>query len=120
MKLIVTWCKKDRGLGIGLLVGALSVGSASPHLLNALPELGALGTPSWQAVLLTASGLALLGALIATLFVRQGPFAAATAPFDWRYAATSLMSAACVWQTLAIWAICGSCTRFGPGRRSCC
>ena len=28
MKLIATWCKKDRGLGIGILVGALTAGSA--------------------------------------------------------------------------------------------
>src|SRR5436190_14363263 len=36
MKLMASWCKTDRGLGIGLLVGALAVGSAMPHLLNAL------------------------------------------------------------------------------------
>src|SRR5215813_5935273 len=35
MKIITTWTQKDRGLGIGLLVGALAIGSASPHLLNA-------------------------------------------------------------------------------------
>ncbi|MGZ9234640.1 MAG: MFS transporter, partial [Anaerolineales bacterium] len=33
MKIITTWTQKDRGLGIGLLVGALAIGSASPHLL---------------------------------------------------------------------------------------
>lgn len=35
MKLMATWCKKDRGLCIGLLVGTLTVGSATPHLFNA-------------------------------------------------------------------------------------
>ncbi len=40
MKLMTTWTKADRGLGIGLLVGALTVGSASPHLLNALGGVG--------------------------------------------------------------------------------
>src|SRR5574339_1132 len=33
MKVITTWTHRDRGLGIGLMVGALTVGSASPHLL---------------------------------------------------------------------------------------
>jgi hypothetical protein len=32
MKIIATWTDRDRGLAIGLLVGALTVGSASPHL----------------------------------------------------------------------------------------
>ena len=36
MKLVATWCKADRGMGIGLLIGALTLGSAMPHLLNAL------------------------------------------------------------------------------------
>jgi len=37
MKLVASWCKEDRGLGIGLLVGALTLGSGVPHLLNAPP-----------------------------------------------------------------------------------
>jgi MFS family permease len=55
MKLMATWCKEDRGLGIGLLVGALTLGSALPHLLNAVPVFGASGMPPWRAVVLTAS-----------------------------------------------------------------
>ena len=34
MKIMATWTKEDRGLGIGLLVAALTIGSAMPHLLN--------------------------------------------------------------------------------------
>jgi len=41
MKLMATWCKEDLGLGIGILVGAITIGSALPHLLNAIPILGA-------------------------------------------------------------------------------
>lgn len=37
MKLAATWCKEDRGLGIGLLVGGIVLGKSIPHLLNALP-----------------------------------------------------------------------------------
>jgi len=84
MKLMASWCKTDRGFGIGLLVGALTLGSALPHLLNALPA--ASGMPPWRGVLLATSGLALLAALIAALGVHTGPFAAKAPPFDWRYA----------------------------------
>jgi MFS family permease len=36
MKLATTWARGDMGLMVGLLVGALTLGSASPHLFNAL------------------------------------------------------------------------------------
>jgi hypothetical protein len=58
MRLMATWCKEDRGLGIGLLVGALTFGSGMPHLLNAVPVFGTGGMPPWRAVLGTASILA--------------------------------------------------------------
>jgi MFS family permease len=91
MKLIATWTKKDRGLGIGLLVGALTIGSASPHLLNALPFFGGEGgLPPWKPILLCASGLALLGTLVAGLFVSPGPLLPPARTFNWRYAARIL------------------------------
>lgn len=84
MKLIASWCKTDRGFGIGLLVGALTLGSALPHLLNALPAAG--GMPPWRTVLLITSTLASLAAIIAALGVGTGPFSAKAPPFDWRFA----------------------------------
>jgi MFS family permease len=90
MKLIASWTSRDRGLGIGLLVGALSVGSASPHLINGLPTFGGtLGLPPWRPVLLTASVSALLGAGIARWFVREGPLLLSASRFNWRYALVS-------------------------------
>jgi len=85
MKLVATWCREDRGLGIGVLVGALAVGSAVPHLLNALP-LGEEGMPSWRLVLFATSGLSTVAALIAVFLIQAGPFIEQTAPFDWRFA----------------------------------
>jgi MFS family permease len=69
MKIMTTWTRADRGLGIGMLVGALTVGSASPHLINALGGFG-----DWQPVLYLAAGSALLGAVIALMFIEEGPF----------------------------------------------
>lgn len=91
MKLMATWCVEDRGLGIGLLVGALTVGSALPHLLNAVPWFGgAGGLPPWQPVLLAASASAALGALVAALFVEAGPVLPLATRFHWRYASDVL------------------------------
>ncbi len=56
MKLATTWAKGDMGLMVGLLVGALTLGSASPHLFNAL------GGIDWRFTLALASGSALAAA----------------------------------------------------------
>ncbi len=84
MKLVATWAKQDRGLGIGVLVGALTLGSASPHLLNALP--GGGGLPPWRVVLFATTGMALAGAALVAFMVRPGPYFTGSAPFDWRHA----------------------------------
>lgn len=86
MKLAATWCKEDRGLGIGLLVGGLVLGKSIPHLLNALPFLGNDGMPPWRTVLLVVSALAVLGAVVVRVGVHDGPFLTGAAPFNWRFA----------------------------------
>ena len=72
-----------RGLAIGVLVGALTLGSATPHLVA-----GVLGdeTLPWRAVLGTSSALAALGALVVARLVRDGPHAPPVARFDPRLA----------------------------------
>jgi MFS family permease len=85
MKIIASWTKEDRGLGIGLLVGALTVGSASPHLIRALGGIG-----DWRPVMYAASCFALLGAGLAWHVGVLGPYRAARAVFDWRRMARSL------------------------------
>jgi MFS family permease len=85
MKIVATWTDKDRGLAIGLLVGALAIGSASPHLVRALG-----GVRDWQLVLYAVSGLATLGASIGLFAGELGPFAAATPRFRWQHMGRSL------------------------------
>lgn len=86
MKLAATWCKEDRGLGIGLLVGGIVLGKSIPHLLNALPLLGVDGMPPWRTVLMVISALAALGAIVVGTGVYEGPFLTGVAPFNWRFA----------------------------------
>ena len=80
MKIMATWTKEDRGLGIGLLVGALTVGSAVPHLLNAVG-----GIAEWKFVLYLSAALAAVGGLIGAGFLAEGPFRTPAPRFNWKY-----------------------------------
>jgi MFS family permease len=109
MKVMATWTKADRGLGIGLLVGALTVGSASPHLLRLF---GA--TDDWRRLLDLAALSAAAGAMVAAVFVRTGPHAVASPPFRWGYALEGLREPGMrlanlgyfghMWELYAMWA----------------
>jgi MFS family permease len=77
LKLMATWFVKGRGLAMGLLVGALTLGSAMPHLLRALGQ-----GLDWRLVVAGASIAALTSASIFGLTVREGPYAFARASFD--------------------------------------
>ena len=81
MKIMATWTRQDRGLGIGLLVGALTVGSATPHFINVLG-----GVEDWKSVLYLSAGLGALGGVITFFFVKEGPYRSALPRVNWRYA----------------------------------
>lgn len=83
MKIMATWTREDRGAGVGLLVGALTLGSAAPHLLKAVG--GGIG--DWKSVLIMSGALAVAGGLLAGGLVREGPYRTAAPKFDWKYAA---------------------------------
>jgi MFS family permease len=107
MKIAATWFREGRGLAIGLLVAALTVGSAAPHLIRGLTDL------PWRHTLLAASVAAGLGALAVTL-VTEGPHRFPPARFDLGMAAAVLRERgprlACfgyfghMWELYALWA----------------
>ena len=76
MKLIATWYREGRGFALGVIVGALTLGKASPYLVNAF------GHENWRVNVGIASAVAVAGALVVVLFVREGPFALPNQPFD--------------------------------------
>jgi MFS family permease len=80
MKIMATWFRRGRGTALGVLVGALTLGKASPYLVNAV------GSGSWRANVLFVSALAVAGGLIALLFVGDGPHALPPAEFDFAQA----------------------------------
>ena len=87
MKLVVTWCERDRGFGIGLLVGAITVGTSSPLLIKAL---SVDSEAPWRWVMAVTSILAAIGGVVGLLCVRPGPNLPHVAPFNWRFAARAL------------------------------
>jgi MFS family permease len=81
MKMIATWFRTQRGLAIGTVVGALTVGKATPYLVHALPGAGV------RPVVATASLGALIAALLVLIGYREGPYPFAARPFSWKLAA---------------------------------
>ncbi|MEM8790845.1 MAG: MFS transporter [Pseudomonadota bacterium] len=66
MKIAVGWGKTDRALLVGSLVGALTLGSASPHLI------ALFGGADWRVTIWATTGIATLGA-IGILAISLGP-----------------------------------------------
>ena len=77
MKIIAGWFRERRGTALGVVVGAVTAGSAFPHLLA-----WTAADVSWRTLLLASSALALLGGLVVTTAVTDGPHVSASAPFD--------------------------------------
>ncbi|HEV2356699.1 MAG TPA: MFS transporter [bacterium] len=109
MKLMTGWFREGRGLAIGTLVGALTLGSALPHLIAA----GGTAVLHWQAVIAATSGGAVLSAVIVAFFVRLGPFDAPAAALDLQWAFRALRDPALrlanlgyfghMWELYAMW-----------------
>jgi MFS family permease len=77
MKIAAGWFRERRGMALGVVVGAVGVGSAFPHLLA---WLGA-GLP-WRTLVAASSVMALAGAALVAFAVKDGPYVSASAPFD--------------------------------------
>src|SRR5688500_623438 len=78
IEVMPSWFRRSRGTALGVLVGALTLGKASPYLINGL------GSQDWRHNILLSSLLAVVGALIVLMFVGDGPFTLPAARFDWK------------------------------------
>ena len=84
MKMAATWFRANRGLAIGAVVGALTVGKASPYLVDAIGGAGigfAIGS---------TTACAALAALLVGGAYREGPYAFERRPFSWGLVGTVL------------------------------
>jgi MFS family permease len=77
MKIAAGWFLDRRGTALGVVVGAVGIGSALPHLL----AWAGAGIP-WRTLVAVSSGLAIAGGLIVACAVADGPHVSASAPFD--------------------------------------
>jgi MFS family permease len=107
IRLVATHFARGRGVATGVVVGALTLGSATPHLVR-----GVGGVP-WQATIVATSALALLAALVIRP-VTAGRDAPPVAPLDLGAAAralrdrpvrlTTLGYLGHMWELYAFWA----------------
>ncbi|HYM80435.1 MAG TPA: MFS transporter [Candidatus Limnocylindria bacterium] len=108
LKILATWFVRGRGQALGILVGAITIGSASPHLVNAL------GGLDWRDVIFVTSAATVFGGAVTGLAVRDGPFPFPRAKFDPHQAGGVLRNRgvrlACLgyfghmWELYAMWA----------------
>ncbi|WP_054310642.1 MFS transporter [Mesorhizobium sp. 1M-11] len=77
LKLVATWFVRDRGLALGAVIGALTIGSAFPHLFRAV-----LTALDWRPVVMMASVTTAVGALLFLLFAKEGPYPFGRAVFE--------------------------------------
>jgi MFS family permease len=122
MKVISGWYTKGRGFALGTMVGALTIGSGSPHLLTSV------FSENWQAVIIGSSVLAISGGLILKFFVKDGPHEVRGAKFNPKYligaisqrgprlALTGYLGHQ--WELYAMWAWIGSFMLYIVGEKS--
>jgi MFS family permease len=108
LKLTSTWFVRGRGTALGLVIAALTLGSAFPHLIRSLTE-----RVDWQVVVMASSACTLLGAALLVFFVAEGPFPFRGAVFNPRYVAVVMKNRPLVlanlgyfghmWELYAMW-----------------
>jgi MFS family permease len=82
MKMIATWFKARRGLAVGTIVGALTVGKATPYLVHAFPGAGI------STIVLAGSAGAVVAALLVGVGYRDGPYPFPPRAFSWSLVST--------------------------------
>src|SRR3954469_25780064 len=79
LKIMASHFRRGRGVAVGLMVGGLTLGSATPHLVNGL------GGLDWRVVIAVTSVITVAGGALVLLFVRDGPYPFPRGSFEPRY-----------------------------------
>jgi MFS family permease len=110
MKLAAGWFRRDRGLAIGVVNGALTVGVALPFLFRAL---GVYAGVDWRPVVVATSVAGFAGALLVGTLARSGPLDVAAPRFSPAIAAAAFREPSVrlaslgyfghMWELFAMW-----------------
>ncbi|WP_298803808.1 MFS transporter [uncultured Pseudokineococcus sp.] len=124
LKETTTWSRRSRGVALGAMVAALTLGTALPHAVAAAGASTGASGPPWRLVVVVTSAGALLGAGLALLLRRSGPHGRSPAAFDRRAALDALRRRPVVlavlgyvghmWELYAMWAWTGPCSPGPP------
>jgi len=77
LKLVSTWFIRSRGLALGAIVGALTLGSSMPHLFRAVTQ-----QIDWHLVIALSSIASLAAGICFFLFAKEGPHPFGRAVFN--------------------------------------
>jgi MFS family permease len=110
IKLTAGWFRRERGLATGTIIGALTLGTASPLLFRSV---GLAAGLDWRAAIASASVACFLGAAVVAVGVRTGPFDVASSRLSLRIAARAFAEPAVrlanagylghMWELFAMW-----------------
>lgn len=122
MKIVAQWKRDKLGWGLGVLVGALTLGKAFPYLLMTFGS-----ALSWRALMLLTSVLAAAGGCVVRFGLGAGPFLSGAAPFDVRAAFRVFQRRAFrlqsfgyfghMWELYTFWSLTASFLAAGPSVR---
>jgi len=113
MRIIAQWFEEGLGWGLGVMVGALTLGTAAPYGFFAI---GA--DIDWRHILIVASVLAAAGGAVVGFGIKDGPYRRDVPPFDARAAVKifrirrfrlqAMAYFGHMWELYAFWALVGS------------
>jgi MFS family permease len=83
MKVLTGWYQRGRGLALGIVVGAITIGSALPHAVH-------IGSLPWRGVIYVCAGFSLVAGVLMLFGVEEGPHRSPAPRFDVRQVTEAL------------------------------
>lgn len=79
VKILSQWFPKNRGLAVGILIAALTIGTSLPHLISIL-----FSNINWKLIIVSSSVLSFIATLIVMFLLEDSPIQVKSSPFSMR------------------------------------